>query len=159
MNLKYHLYFEGALQMRKEDLFPRILVVDNELLVRSGIERFLQGKAAVETAASAEEALEAMRSRTFDLCLLDVFMPGMNGLDAMRKMKEIAPLTKVVLMTGSYLDETMKQTIKNEAYAFVEKPFAVSRILELVNEAFIPNHQYLTNTSPDFSWQNVPAKK
>ena len=129
--------------MRNEELSPRILVVDDELLVRSGISRALKGKAFVETAESAEEAIEAVLARSFDLCLLDVFLPGRNGLDAMRKIKEISPHTKVAIMTGSYLDESLKETIKNEAYAFLEKPFPVSRIWELVSEVSQPVQQFL----------------
>jgi DNA-binding NtrC family response regulator len=115
----------------------RVLVVDDEPLIRSGIARCLDGRALVTTATTAEEALEEIGSNHYDLCMLDVYLPAMDGLTAMRKMKEISPNTKVAIMTGSYLNEAMKKQIKDEAYEFIEKPFTLSRIREVAEKVMI----------------------
>lgn len=127
---------------------PTVLVVDDEELIREGISRCLAGKADVVAVANADEAIAALGKGNFDLCLLDVFLPGMNGLDAMRKIKEMSPATKIVIMTGSYLTEDMRKRIADEAYTFIEKPFAASRIREVANGVLEPVDLQYDRSSP-----------
>jgi DNA-binding NtrC family response regulator len=128
--------------MENDGTALRVLVVDDEPLIRSGIARCLAGRVLVTTATTAEEGLEEIGARHYDLCMLDVYLPAMDGLTAMRKMKEISPGTKVVIMTGSYLNEAMKKQIKDEAYEFIEKPFTLSRIREVVEKVMIMEGKY-----------------
>jgi len=125
-----------------------VLVVDDEPMIRFGISRCLKDCAAVRTVASAEEALEEIGARHYDLCLLDVCLPGMNGLDAMRKISEMSPKTKVAIMTGNQLDEVTRQRIQDEAYAFITKPFEISRIREIAKGIIIGGDE---NKRPDTS--------
>lgn len=71
----------------------------------------------------------------YDLCFLDVILPGTTGLDAMKAMNKLSPNTKVALMTGRFLSETIKMHIEDVAFAFIEKPFDLSNIREIVNRA------------------------
>ena len=109
--------------MKKEGTTLRVLVVDDEPLILYGISRFLHGRAAVKTVATAEEAIYEIVAQQCDLCFLDINLPGMTGLDAMKIINELSPTTKVALMTGSHLDEAMKRKIEDTAYAFIKKPF------------------------------------
>jgi len=119
--------------MRKDSSPLRILIVDDEPLIRDGLCRFLDKDSSVMTVGSAEEALEEIRTQHYDLCFLDVILPGMNGVEAMKIIKELSPSTKVAIMSGGYLCEDMKRQIAEGALEFIEKPFDLSRIREIAN--------------------------
>ena len=119
--------------MKKEGTTLRVLVVDDEPLILYSLSRFLKKKAAVKTVASAEEAIDEIVAQHYDLCFLDITLPGMTGLDALKIIKELSPITKVTIMTGNFLDETMTRQIEETAYAFIEKPFELLHIQEIVN--------------------------
>jgi len=119
--------------MRKDGSSLRILVVDDEPLIRDMLCRFLDINSSVMTVGSAEEALEEIRTQHYDLCFLDVILPGMNGVEAMKIIKELSPSTKVAIMSGGYLCEDMKRQIAEGALEFIEKPFDLSRIREIAN--------------------------
>jgi CheY-like chemotaxis protein len=69
----------------------------------------------------------------YDLCFLDITLPGMTGLDALKIIKELSPITKVTIMTGNFLDEAMTRQIEETAYALIEKPFELLHIQAVVN--------------------------
>ena len=119
--------------MKKDSKTLHILVVDDEPLIRDGLCRFLGKNFSVITVGSAEEALEEIRTQHCDLCFLDVMLPGMNGVEAMKIIKELSPSTKVAIMSGGYLYEDMKRQIAEGALEFIEKPFDLSRIREIAN--------------------------
>jgi DNA-binding NtrC family response regulator len=114
--------------MKKDFKTLRILVVDDNSLILMSLSRFLKKIALVKAASTAEEALEAIEEQHYDLCFLDFILPGMTGLDAMKIINEQSPKTKVAFMTGTLLDEAMKEQVDNYAYTFIEKPFALSDI-------------------------------
>ena len=120
--------------MQKDGTPLRILVVDDEPLILYGIEKILNKFAEVKTVGSAEDALEEIETQHYDLCLLDVILPGMNGLEAMKIINKRSPNTKVAIMTGSSLDEDMHREINELAYEFVEKPFELSRIRNIAEK-------------------------
>ena len=119
--------------MRKDGKLLRVLVVDDEPLIREVLCRFLDKNSSVMTVGSAEEALEEIRTQHYDLCFLDVILPGMNGVEAIKIIKELSPSTKVAIMSGGYLCEDMKQQIAEGALEFIEKPFDLLRIREIAN--------------------------
>ena len=119
--------------MRKDGSPLRILVVDDEPLICDILCRFLDKNSSVMAVGSAEEALEEIRTQHYDLCFLDVILPGMNGMEAMKIIKELSPSTKVAIMSGGYLCEDMKRQIAEGALEFIEKPFDLSRIREIAN--------------------------
>ncbi|GAB4388374.1 MAG: hypothetical protein Kow0025_07250 [Thermodesulfovibrionales bacterium] len=113
----------------------KILVVDDEPLILYAISKALHDSAEVKTVATAEEALEEISSDRYDLCFLDIFLPGLNGLDAMKRINEISPHTKVAIMTASHLDDDMKQAIRKSAFQFISKPFTLVQIKEVARQA------------------------
>ena len=126
--------------MKKKGTILRVLVVDDEPLIIWGISRFLKKSAVVKTAATAEEALDEIGSQHYDLCFIDFNLPGMTGLEAMKIINERSPDTKVAIMSGSFMDEAMKEQIVDHAYAFIEKPFNLSHIRGVVERAAVaPN--------------------
>ena len=124
--------------MKKEGTTLHVLVVDDEPLILYSLSRFLKKKTAVKTVASAEEAIDEIVAQHYDLCFLDITLPGMmTGLDAMKIIKELSPNTKVAIMTGALLDEAMKEQVEDFAYTFIEKPFSLSDIKGVVDRVAV----------------------
>ncbi|MCK5422427.1 MAG: sigma-54-dependent Fis family transcriptional regulator, partial [Deltaproteobacteria bacterium] len=127
----------------------RILVVDDEKIIRDGCSRILVREGyAVFTAESGEEALERFDLEPFDLVLLDVKMPGLGGIEALTRLKEMDPGLTILIITGYPSIETAVKAIKLGAYDYVTKPFtpdvlriAVSRALE--RKSLVTENQHL----------------
>ena len=115
----------------------QILVVDDNPLILMSISRFLKKIALVKAVSTAEEALDAIKEQHYDLCFLDVMLPGMTGLDAMKIINKLSPNTKVVIMTGTLLNEAMQVQVNDFAYKFIEKPFALSDIEGVVEKVTV----------------------
>ena len=77
--------------MKKDFKTLRVLVCDDEPLITMSISRFLKKTTLVKTVPTAEEALDAIEDQHYDLCFLDVTLPGMTGLDAMKIINEQFP--------------------------------------------------------------------
>lgn len=116
-------------------IMKRILIVDDEPLVLYGLSKTLHDLAEVKTVLTGEEAILEFRSRFYDLCFLDIYLPDMNGLDVMRHIIEISPKTKVAIMTASHVDDNLKREIEAEADYFIAKPFRVSQIKMIAKRA------------------------
>ncbi|MDH3866602.1 MAG: response regulator [Desulfobulbaceae bacterium] len=119
----------------------QILVVDDNPLILMSVSRFLKKIALVKTVSTAEEAIDAIKEQHYDLCFLDVMLPGMTGLDAMKIITELSPNTKVAIMTATLLNEAMKQQVDDNAYTFIEKPFGLSDIEGVVERATVALNQ------------------
>jgi len=116
----------------KEGVPMRILVVDKEPLIRFLFSILFAKNAEVKTVESTEEALIEIGTQKYDLCFLNYNLPGMKVLEASQVIKERAEKTKLIIMTESSFDETIKKQIEDNAYAFIENPFVLSRILDVV---------------------------
>jgi len=127
--------------MKKEGKTLSILVVDDEPLICMVVSRYLGKRALVKTAFTADEALNEIEKQHYDLCFLDIIMPGTNtGLDAMKIINEQFPNTKVVIMSASPLEEDMKKQVGEYAYAHIPKPFSLSDIGEVTDSVVASLH-------------------
>lgn len=119
----------------REKAFPdreRILLVDDEDSIRSLMERFLQSRGyATLGARSGEEALRIVQSEKPSLILLDVRMPGMTGIETLKKIREIDPEVGVIMVTGVQDEGVAREATKYGSYHYVLKPFDL-KYLELV---------------------------
>lgn len=113
---------------------PRILVVDDDAAHRRTVERVLDGPYEVETASGGGPALEAAAREKFDVAILDIRMPGMDGFTLMGELKTADPDLDVILMTGSASDADARlvRAIREKAFYFVQKPFHRDVLLSLV---------------------------
>ena len=84
---------------------------------------------------SGEACLEAVRKRSFDVVLLDVWLPGMDGLETLQKIREIENAPEVIMISGHGTIETAVRATKLGAYDFLEKPLSIDRTLILVKNA------------------------
>jgi len=114
----------------------RILVVDDEQDIRDSVVNVLGRRAYDVTAVSSgETALEEIRRSKFDLVLMDVHLPGMNGIEALTQIKKIDPEPEVIMITGYGSMESAVESMKIGAYDFVEKPFHIQRLLAIIEKA------------------------
>jgi DNA-binding NtrC family response regulator len=110
--------------------------VDDDPQLRQSFQRLLSGEGHVlKTAASGEAGLDMVREQVPDLAILDVRLPGMDGLETFRRMREIAPKLTAIVMTAYGTTETAIQATKLGAYDYVLKPFDVPDVLELIAKA------------------------
>ena len=111
----------------------RVLVVDDEELVREGLAAIVAsdpGLTVVGTAADGTSALDAVRRHRPDVVLMDVRMPGMDGIEATRKVLELSPTTRVLVLTTVELDEVVDAALRAGASGFLLKSVPRSQLWE-----------------------------
>ncbi len=101
----------------------RVLIVDDEEQFAQALsERLTIRNYNVTTSLSGEDAIGKVRHYNFDVVILDVFMPGIDGLEALREIKNLKPLTEVILLTGHGAVETAIEGMKLGAFDYLIKP-------------------------------------
>jgi DNA-binding NtrC family response regulator len=114
----------------------RILIVDDEDVVRESLLQWFDGEGyQTRAAASAKEALTVVGEQQFDLALLDIKMPGMDGIELQQRLKDADPDLTVIIMTGYGTVETAVQALKQGAYDYVTKPIDPDDLSRLVAKA------------------------
>jgi two-component system nitrogen regulation response regulator NtrX len=115
---------------------PTVLVVDDEASIRRTLREILEYEDfAVEEAEDGEEALTAIRENQYDLVLLDVKMPKVDGMDVLEEIASEATDLPVVMISGHGTIETAVEATKLGAYDFIEKPPDLNRLLVTVRNA------------------------
>jgi DNA-binding NtrC family response regulator len=110
----------------------KILVVDDESIVLESCKRVLEDCFEVIPARSADAALEAIRREAIGMILLDIKMPGKDGMSLLREVKEKWPNIPVVVMSGYATNEMVEQVSRTEAATFIAKPFIPDELVEAV---------------------------
>ncbi len=115
----------------------RVLVVDDESNILASLKGVLEDEGyLVETASSAEQALIRFKSFQPDIVLLDIWMPGEDGIWVLDKIKNKDPQAIVIMMSGHGSVETAVRTIKIGAFDFLEKPLQFDKLVLLMDHAF-----------------------
>jgi two-component system nitrogen regulation response regulator NtrX len=113
-----------------------ILIVDDEPGIRQSLKGVLEDEGyKASVAESGEACIESLRKRPFDVVLLDVWLPGMDGLETLEKVREIENAPEVIMISGHGTIETAVRATKLGAYDFLEKPLSVDKTLILVKNA------------------------
>ncbi len=121
---------------------PSLLVVDDEQVVRESLTRwFTEEGYHVHCAPSAADALRCLAERHFDLLLVDIRMPGMDGIELQRRLHEQDSDTAVIVMTGYASVDTAVTAMKQGAFDYVTKPFDPDEFSTVVKKAL--EHQHL----------------
>ena len=114
----------------------KILVVDDDQGIREFLEIMLKGEGyRVTTASDAGKALNRCKKETFDLIITDLKMPKMDGIGFLREIKAISPETLVILITAYASGETAVNAMKEGAYDYIEKDFAIEDMKRIVRNA------------------------
>src|SRR5215467_10903967 len=113
-----------------------ILIVDDEELTLRTIGRALQAEGyEVLTATSGEDALRLVADEKPDLALLDVVLPGINGIDVLRQIRKVSPAMVVVMMSAYHLVDRAVEAMKLGAYDYLIKPFHIADMVSTIQRA------------------------
>jgi phosphoserine phosphatase RsbU/P len=113
----------------------RVLVVDDDPAMLRTVERILSPRHEVHGFSSGEQAIEAVKKEPYDVAIVDVRMPGLDGFEVTRTIRSVRPRTEVVLVTGSVtdLDDKLVRAIEERAFYFITKPFSKAVLTSLVS--------------------------
>jgi len=116
----------------------RVLVVDDDRLICWSLEQALRREGyEVLSVDSAEKALGEVEGSRFDLAIVDIVLPGMDGLGLIGWMRAVHPGIRPIVITGHGSREVEKKALANGAFAYVEKPFSIKELLGLVKMALL----------------------
>ena len=110
-----------------------LIVDDDEGMVETLADILAARHYEVATARSGETALAHTRTRAVDVVLMDIRMPGINGVQALQAMKQTSPEIKVIMMTAFTRDELVAEAQRATAVAIVPKPLDLGYVLDLVD--------------------------
>src|SRR2546421_5171458 len=115
---------------------PTILIVDDEATIQQSLKGVLEDESyKTSVAGTGEACLELLHRRGFDVVLLDIWLPGIDGLDALGKVRELDNAPEVIMISGHGTIETAVRATKLGAYDFLEKPLSLDKTLILVKKA------------------------
>jgi DNA-binding NtrC family response regulator len=114
-----------------------VLVVDDEEPFRRLLKKELGRKGfTVEVASDGSGALQLLRDRAFDVILLDVVMPGVDGISLMKVLKEDPGAPSIIVLTGRATVETAVEAMKNGAYDYLTKPYKLDELVIIIGRAY-----------------------
>jgi len=125
------------LKVAKMSAQAKVLVVDDDEVVRRSYERSLQTvRCEVEAVASGEDAVRAVANKAYDVLLLDLRMPGMDGLSVLKAVKQTSPASEVVVITGYPSIESAKEAVRLGACDYLAKPVGPTEVINATSSAF-----------------------
>jgi CheY-like chemotaxis protein/anti-sigma regulatory factor (Ser/Thr protein kinase) len=141
----------------------RILVVDDDRTTRHVLRKVLTSAGFdVTVAKDGVEALKVLRTRRFDLLLLDVWMPRMTGLDLLERLRTRKVRPRVVVMTSDEAPETLLEAVRQQAFKYLHKPIASVALLQTVRDVLKapdPPAIEVVSARPDWVELVVPCRR
>ncbi len=129
----------------------RVLIVDDDHDHAESLADVLEMRGhPVELAHSGEDAIACFREAEFDLVLLDVKLPGINGVETFLELKQIRPTARVMMMTGFSLEQLIAQAIESGALGVLYKPFAATELLATLGQVMPRGAVLVADDDPDF---------
>ncbi|CAN2039062.1 Transcriptional regulatory protein ZraR [Candidatus Magnetomoraceae bacterium gMMP-15] len=117
-------------------MFPSILIVDDNPMILQSLQGILSDEGfEITTASNGYEALKLIDNQSPDLVLLDIWMPGIDGIETLKQIKKDNAFIQVVIITGHGTIETAVKAIKLGAYDFIEKPLSIDKVIVTINNA------------------------
>lgn len=126
---------------------PRILLVDDEERFRTNLEKLLKAQGLTVTALdSGAAALEELQRRPFEVVILDIRMPGMDGLATLREVKKIDPEVEVIILTGHASLDAAMEISRLGGYDYLLKPCPLEELLLKIDAAYEKKVERATRT-------------
>ena len=120
----------------EEELKAKVLLVDDEAdFLATLAERLETRGLKVNTATSGEDAVAKVDSQSFDLIILDLAMPGIDGLETLKRIKAKQPDAEIIMLSGQGSIKTSIEAMKLGAEDFIEKPVNISELMDKISEA------------------------
>jgi|AMWB02.1.fsa_nt_gi two-component system nitrogen regulation response regulator NtrX len=117
-------------------MFATLLIVDDEPSILQSLSGLLSDEGfEVTTASNGYEALQRIEQEAPDLVLLDIWMPGIDGIETLKEIKKNTPHVQVIMITGHGTIETAVQATKLGAFDFIEKPLSIDKVILAINNA------------------------
>ncbi len=117
-------------------MFPTILAVDDESTILQSLSGILSDEGfEVLTASNGYEALKIIEAESPDLVLLDIWMPGIDGIETLQEIKRTNPFLQVIIISGHGTIETAVKATKLGAHDFIEKPLSIEKVVVTINNA------------------------
>jgi len=111
-------------------------VDDEREFVEALSERLVIRDYHVTMSFSGEDAIDKVKNYLYDVVILDVAMPGKDGIETLREIKSIKPLTEVIILTGHRITETAIEGMRLGAYDFLLKPCETHKLISKINKAY-----------------------
>jgi DNA-binding NtrC family response regulator len=121
--------------MDNSENLPVLLVIDDEPIILETFKAIFEGQCKVLTAQNGDEALACIGKETVDLIFLDINIPGKNGLEILKKIKEHDKKIAVIIVTASESWEKLEEAKRLGANDCINKPFDVEQVIMLVNKS------------------------
>ena len=119
-----------------EEAKPHVLLIDDELIALTNLTTVLEREGyAVTACKTGEEGVAALQATAFDLVLTDLRMPGIDGMDVLRHIRETTPEVPVIMITGHATLDSAVDAMKAGAYHYIAKPFRLAEVREVVRGA------------------------
>jgi len=113
----------------------RVLVVDDDLIFGKNFVTILRDKGySVELAGTGNKAIGMLSAEHFDIILLDIKLPDINGIEVFKKIKDIQPKIGVIVMSAYPFEETVMYTIQKESLVYFCKPFDINAVLDAIKK-------------------------
>jgi signal transduction histidine kinase len=124
--------FPSRRHMTSSPDLPQILVIDDEIGPRESLRMLLKPKYQVHTADCVEAGLKLLKEKQPDTIVMDIRMPGMTGIEGLRKIREIDPHLSVIMLTGFGALDTAKEALRLGANDYISKPFDAHEMQEVI---------------------------
>jgi DNA-binding NtrC family response regulator len=130
-----------------------ILIVDDDEVILGSLEEILNSEGySIETAKTGREAIKQTKKLFFNLALLDIKLPDMDGIKLLKTLKEISPRTAKIMITGFHTFHNAVESLNKGADAFLTKPINPQELLRVVNEKL---HQKTIEESKDLLIRSI----
>jgi len=139
-----------------------VLIVEDDVNFRKTLSKILGKKGyTVVTAESGQHAIEIVKGKPIDVILMDIKMPVMNGVEAYKSIKQICPSATVIFMTAFSVEDLVKDTVRDGAYAVIKKPFDIDTMVNMIEKSQRGALLAIVDDDPDIrkTMRNVLEKK
>jgi len=123
----------------------KFLIVDDSAIIRETMSDFsIDLNHAARTVPSGEEAIKVIKKEDFDLVFLDIYMPGINGLETLKQIRAVKPMQKVIIMTSDRAEEVFDDAIVKvqKVSGFINKPFSLEVFSNCVKTVLVLNGKF-----------------